>query len=41
MESLIGLQVEQSKSKISLHLDNYIPSPEIIEEYQSYFKRTL
>ena len=24
MESFIGLEVEQSRSKISLHLDNYI-----------------
>ena len=39
MESFIGLEVEQSKSKISPHLDNYIR--ETIEEYQSYFTGTL
>ena len=37
--SFIGLEVEQSKSKISLHLDNYFR--ETIEEHQSYFTRTL
>ena len=39
MESFIWLEVEQSKSMISLHLDKYIR--ETIGEYQWYFTRTL
>ena len=38
MESFIGQEIKQSKSKISLHLDNY--SRKTIEEYQLYFTFT-
>ena len=39
MTSFIGLQVEQTKSKISLHLDHYVQ--ETLEEYQKHIKRSL
>ena len=39
MESFIGLEVEQSDSKISLHLDSYIQ--ETIGVYKEYVKKML
>jgi hypothetical protein len=39
METFLGMQVEQSKKAISLHLDNYIR--ELLDEYKAYATKSL
>ncbi len=39
METFFGMQVEQSKGKIRLHLDNYIR--ETLDEYKEFAMKSL
>jgi hypothetical protein len=39
MTSFLGLEVEQDKGQIRLHLDTYVN--EMLEEYKAYIKRDL
>jgi hypothetical protein len=39
METFLGMQVEQSKGNIRLHLDNYIR--ETLDEYQEFSTKSL
>ena len=39
METFLGMQVEQSKKAIRLHLDNYIR--ELLDEYKAYATESL
>jgi hypothetical protein len=39
METFLGMQVEQSKGRIRLHLDNYIQ--EILDEYKVFQTKSL
>ena len=39
METFLGMQVEQSKSTVRLHLDNYIR--ELLDEYKAYAQKSL
>jgi hypothetical protein len=39
MTSFLGLEVEQDKGQILLHLDTYVN--EMLEEYKAYIKRDL
>ena len=39
METFLGMQVEQSKKAIRLHLDNYIR--ELLDEYKAYATKSL
>jgi hypothetical protein len=39
MTSFLGLEVEQAKGQIQLHLDTYVN--EMLEDYKAYTKRDL
>jgi hypothetical protein len=39
METFLGMQVEQSRKRIWLHLDNYIQ--ELLDEYKAYATKSL
>ncbi len=39
MTSFLGMEVEQEKGQIRLHLDTYVN--EMLEEYKAYIKRDL
>ncbi len=39
METLLGMQVEQSKSTIRLHLDNY--NRELLNEYKAFAQKSV
>ncbi len=39
MTSILGLEVEQDKGQVRLHLDKYVN--EMLEEYKAYIQRDL